>query len=92
MDEEAERISFKRIQIQLKVIEASILPPKDVEKAMFELEKYTLGTKRSLEDYERLSGVSFRSAALSDLATSGNLSPDMFADNVLVSLLAGYLR
>lgn len=64
----------------------------DWTKATVELAKYTVGLERTVADYEDISGVSFSDGKLTELATSGNVSPDMFADNVLASLLAGYLK
>lgn len=64
----------------------------DWNKATVELQKYTVGLERTVSDYENISGVRFKDGKLTELATSGNVSPDMFADTVLASLLAGYLK
>lgn len=92
LDEEQERLSFLRIKIQLNMVSKEEVPQYDWEIATKELEKYTVGSARTVSDYETASGVSFKQGQLTELATSGNVSPDMFADNVLASLLAGYLK
>ena len=92
LDEEQERLSFLRIKIQLDMVKKEEVSVGDWAKATNELEKYTVGNTRSVADFEAASGVDFKHGELSDLATSGNVPADMFADNVLASLLAGYLK
>lgn len=86
LDLEQEKRSFLRIKLQLNMISLPEIDANDIEIVTKELEKYTVGTARSVEDFEKHSGVSFKTGVISDTAKSGGLPPNQFADYVLALL------
>ena len=87
LDLEQEKRSFLRIKLQLNMVSLTEIDANDTEVVTKELEKYTVGTVRSVEDFETHSGVSFKTGVISETAKSGGLPPNQFADYVL-SLLS----
>lgn len=74
------------------MIDRSDLSAADLDRATFEAEKYSLGTTRTLEEFEDKSGVSFRTRTLSEKALAGGgHNPDIFADHLL-SLISGFMN
>ena len=66
---ELNKRSYRRIQ---HLLGAEISTDPEV---IVELVKYGLGTKRSLSDYERFSGVDFKNQAVSDKTSKGEFVP-----------------
>jgi hypothetical protein len=72
------------------MVDLGQIDPSDLARATVEADRYTLGTSRTLEQFEDVSGVCFRQGTINERAKSGDLAPEQFADHLL-SILSGFI-
>jgi hypothetical protein len=79
-----EENSRLRVRLILGELSASEVPW-DLQ---IELDRFGIeGRQRSLEEYQRCSGVNFREKTIAEAAKFGNLDPELFYENFASKLL-----
>jgi len=81
-----EQYSRQRVKLQLGMLEQGDVTKPEI--VLLNYEKYTVGTTRTLEEYQKASGVDFKHSKLDDRALWGGLSKTEFADYLVEVLMA----